>query len=261
MQTDLQKRDSEIIILNEKLTNVEKKCSENQKNKDAQINGFELRLQELEKEHKTYKKEKEKKIKELENTCKQKARKEKDNDTKVDHFNCTACDFITTSRQGLKTHTTRKHTKLCSEKYPKTCEFCEMELDSEKEMNLHLKTHSYRNEEELKFKCEDCDFWGQNNLTMEVHAGKAHSSNFECGLCDFKAKDLENLETHISTCEIYECSICYFRVTQMCEIKTHMIEKHESDNVLIQHGKQDRRDEEKIDCKEHLRFDLFPKDN
>ena len=97
--------------------------------------------------------------------------------------------------------------------------------------------------------------------TIEVHAGKAHSSNFECGLCDFKAKDLENLETHISTCEIYECNNCYFRVTQICEIKIHMLEKHESENVLILHGKQDRSNEEKIDCKEHLRFDLFPKEN
>ena len=63
----------------------QKICSENQENnfkkdlevKDAQINGVELRLQELEKEHKAYKKQQEKKMKELENTCKQKARKEK----------------------------------------------------------------------------------------------------------------------------------------------------------------------------------------
>ena len=34
-------------------------------------------------------------------------------------------------------------------------------------MNLHLKMYSYRDEDELKFKCEDCEFWGPNNLTME----------------------------------------------------------------------------------------------
>ena len=106
MQTNLQKKDSEIQILNDKLKNLEKICSENQENnfkkdlevKDAQINGVELRLQELEKEHKAYKKQQEKKMKELENTCKQKSRKEKDSHTKVEHFNCTDCDFITTSR-------------------------------------------------------------------------------------------------------------------------------------------------------------------
>ena len=45
-----------------------------------------LRVQELEKENKTYKKQQEKKIKELKNTYKQKARKEKDSYTKVDQF-------------------------------------------------------------------------------------------------------------------------------------------------------------------------------
>ena len=31
---------------------------------------------------------------------------------KAEHFSCTACDFKTTSSQGLKTHTKRKHTQL-----------------------------------------------------------------------------------------------------------------------------------------------------
>ena len=89
---------------------------------------------------------------------------------------------------------------------------------------------------------------------------KTHYDTLECGLCDFKSKDIENLETHISTCEIYECDQCYFRVTKIYDIKTHMTEKHETDNVKILHGKQDRNNEEEIDVTEHWRFDLFPKD-
>ena len=54
---------------------------------------------------------------------------------------------------------------------------------------------------------------------MEVHAGKLHSEIIQCGLCDYKTKDLANLETHLSTCEIYECDRCYFRVTQIGDIK------------------------------------------
>ena len=127
-------------------------------------------------------------------------------------------------------------------------------------MKLHLKTHSYKNGDDLNFKCEDCDFWGQNGLTMEVHPGKNHSAKLECGLCDLKAKDLESLVTHISTCEIYECNNCYFRVTQIYEIKTHMNEKHENENVIIIHGKQDRNNYEEIITTEHRRFYLFPKE-
>ena len=40
-----------------------------------------------------------------------------------------------------------------------------------------------------------------------------------------------------------------------------MSEKHENENVIIIHGKQNRNKEEEIDCAEHLRFNLFPKEN
>ena len=46
----------------------------------------------------------------------------------------------------------------------------------------------------------------------------------------------------------------------MFEIQTHMIEKHENENVKILHGKQDRNNEDELDCVEHFRFELFPKD-
>ena len=72
-----------------------------------------------------------------------------------------------------------------------------------------------------------------NELTMEMHTVRCHSEHFECGLCDFKANTLENLETHLTTCEIYDCDLCYFRVKKMSDIKTHMNEKHEKINVKI----------------------------
>ena len=42
-----------------------------------------------------------------------------------------------------------------------------------------MRSHSFK---EAKFKCEDCDFVGQSRETMEVHIGKSHTDNFECGL-------------------------------------------------------------------------------
>ena len=113
----------------------------------------------------------------------------------------------------------------------------------------------------MKYRCEDCECWGPNELTMEVHTGRCHSEYFECGLCDFKAKTKENLEIHLSTCEIYDCDVCYFRVQQISEIKAHVNEKHESINVKIVHGKQSRQNCEEIATTEHCRFNLFPQTN
>jgi hypothetical protein len=45
-------------------------------NKNAQVNGLEMRVEELEKEQKAQKKQQEKKIKELEKLCKVKNRKD-----------------------------------------------------------------------------------------------------------------------------------------------------------------------------------------
>ena len=40
---------------------------------------------------------------------------------------------------------------------------------------------------------------------MEVHSAKLNWDKFECGLCDYEATDIENLEIHLSTCEYYKC--------------------------------------------------------
>ena len=84
-------------------------------------------------------------------------------------------------------------------------------------MKLYIKEHSYRN---AKYKCEDCDFCGDNFLTMEVHNKKYHSANLECGLCEFLAKDKDELDTHLTTCEIYDCGGCYHRVDKLVKLKT-----------------------------------------
>ena len=138
----LEDKDSFIHMLEKRLDTVEKKFTEEKCVREKEMN---------------------KKIKDLEGFIKKQTKK------KAEHFSCKTCEFKTTSSQGLKTHVKRKHTKINEVKYPQTCNLCETELDNEKQMNLHLKTHSYRDGEKLKFKCEDCDFWGPNSLTMEVH--------------------------------------------------------------------------------------------
>ena len=41
---------------------------------------------------------------------------------------------------------------------------------------------------EAVFKCEDCDFFSENQSSMDVHRGKNLTVDFESGLCDHKAK-------------------------------------------------------------------------
>ena len=220
--------------------------------KDSRISSLEKKLENLEKRSKEEKSQKDKKIKDLENLLK----KPQNNQREVEQFDCTQCEFTTTSKQGLKTHVKRKHTEIISEKYPKTCELCDAKVNDMKELKLHMKTHSYK---ESNFQCEDCDFCGPNEYTMEVHTGRYHctSPDYECGLCDFQAKNVGILETHLSTCEIYECDLCYFRVTQISEMKSHMEAKHVHSNARIWHVKIDRNNDEIMDKSKHWKLELF----
>ena len=145
------------------------------------------------------------------------------------------------------------------ESYPKECDFCDAKINTAIEMKMHLKiAHTNK---EAKFKCEDCDFYGGNELSVEVHQGKCHSVDFECGLCYYNTKSLENFNTHLTTCESYECDNCYFRVKTLSEIEHHLQEKHTNTNVNVIHGKLDRKDENFINTSEHSSKDLFPKSN
>ena len=117
-------------------------------------------------------------------------------------FQCSECDFKTDSKPGLKIHQKRKHTCLLNENYPTTCEFCNTEINNIKEMKNHMLLHSYK---KVSFQCQDCEFVGENKSTMEVHNGKHHANEKECGLCEFNTVNTENLEIHLSTCEMYLC--------------------------------------------------------
>ena len=81
-------------------------------------------------------------------------------------------------------------------------------------------------------KCEDCDFVGQSRETMEVH--------------------IEDLETHLNTCEIYRCRRCYLKVTKISNIKTHVKRRHKGlQATLIDHQKISRNNENEVTSKEH----------
>ena len=166
-------------------------------------------------------------------------------------FKCTKCQFETNSEKGLKTHFTRKHTIITTTGYPKMCELCDKSFNNSTDFKKHMRTHSYK---EAKYKCEDCDFVGKSLETMEVHLGKFHADNFECGLCEQDFGNLENLTVHLQTCEIYRCKRCYKRETAIFNVKAHAVKKHYGNantGILIEHIKISRNDIDEVTSKEH----------
>ena len=107
-----------------------------------------------------------------------------------------------------------------------------------------MKTHSFKR---VEYKCEECDFGGENELTMEVHVGRKHCETFDFGLCDFVARNLESLDIHLNTYEIYECDPCYEKLKTLADLKKHKLNGHEEGgSLMITYAKIDRNNSEEI---------------
>ena len=94
---------------------------------------------------------------------------------------------------------------------------------------------------------------------MEVHIGRLHSEKPFRGLCNFEANTIENLNLHLSTCEIYNCEACCFRTINLHEIKDHLNTVHiaigtQWDEII--HAKVNRKDSDMIDKVNHMKTEL-----
>ena len=176
----------------------------------------------------------------------------------AEKLQCSYWDFQTVSKQGLKTHLKRKHTSYNLENYPMKCTICEEEMKNKEEMKDHMVTHSYIDTTDFIFKCEDCDFWGPNSITMKVHNQKSHGEQKSCGLCNHEFSENENLETHLFTCEIYKCDSCSQKFKSLPDIKGHISEEHKRNTVIL-HSKINRDNSEHAVEMTHYSKDLFRK--
>ena len=96
---------------------------------------------------------------------------------------------------------------------------------------------------------------------MDVHAAKLHGDKFECRLCEHKAKDNDDLEIHLSTCEFYKCEECSEKICQFTSIKEHFLSKHGNSDCYRQRVwniKPSSKNSEMYDRKFHYLMELFP---
>ena len=119
-----------------------------------------------------------------------------------------------------------------------------------------MKTHSYKEVTDC-FICHDCNYIGENQIDIDVHIGRNHTSYFYCGLCDFEAENLEKLEIHLFTCEVYLCLKCNKKFNTLSNLKSHIGGTHEEDYIRIIHAKLDRRNQEQVVSSYYRSRELF----
>ena len=82
---------------------------------------------------------------------------------------------------------------------------------------------------------------------MEVHIGKFHTDCFECRLSEQHFGNVESLETHFNTCEMYRCRRCFHKENNTLNIKAHAEKKHPGlQATLVFHLKIKRNDKDEV---------------
>ena len=104
-------------------------------------------------------------------------------------FICDKCEFETKSEKGLNIHKKRKPPIIT------VCKICEKQFDSQKNLKMHIYTHSYQSKGDISQTCKKSNFECGTIESMEVHLGKCNVEEFECGLCETNLK-LKNTENH-----------------------------------------------------------------
>ena len=105
-----------------------------------------------------------------------------------------SCFFLSPTTIILS-HIGRKH-KIENGNFPRTCDLCDFVIKNEKHFKKHMLSHSYKR---IEYKCEECEFYGTDELAMEIHIKKVHSEMIECGLCDSVFEDPDKCELHFQT--------------------------------------------------------------
>ena len=107
---------------------------------------------------------------------------------------------------------------------------CQKVLDYEPKLKEHKKKeHTYHI---VKFQCNECEFMANDPHTLQVHFGLNHSITKQCGLCDENFKNCEQLEEHLTKCEIFVCSNsgCGNSYVDLPSVREHIKEKHKKDS-------------------------------
>ena len=73
-----------------------------------------------------------------------------------------------------------------------------------------------------------------------------YTEKFKCGLCEILFDDVQKLETHLTTCEVYRCTRCLTKEKMISGIQAHMENHTDNRYLYIHYLKTSREDNNEV---------------
>ena len=133
---------------------------------------------------------------------KNKVRKHKRTNHKLEVFPCDHCDFKAVASDDLKYHKTMVHDKpSVRQRFP--CEQCDFIGASNNNLKNHLKEAHIKSHMINRIHCQQCDFVANSPDELNKHTQASHSPNLDkprslCDYCTYSANSWTDLIPHIN---------------------------------------------------------------
>ncbi|KAG5285668.1 hypothetical protein AALO_G00006050 [Alosa alosa] len=139
-------------------------------------------------------------------------------DHKVKLFVCLTCGKRCINEAGL-----RRHSRVHTEDYVLSCQYCYKKFRFLKDKQEHEETHQG---ERLKYRCSECPKRFEDCSSRSSHR-RTHweHGRFFCNVCDKGFRDPHHLKRHevVHTgLKAYSCEVCDMSFNQLGHLKSHM---------------------------------------
>ncbi|XP_041958577.1 zinc finger and SCAN domain-containing protein 2-like isoform X3 [Alosa sapidissima] len=139
-------------------------------------------------------------------------------DHKVKLFVCLTCGKRCINEAGL-----RRHSRVHTEDYVLSCQYCYKKFRFLKDKQEHEETHQG---ERLKYRCSECPKRFEDCSSRSSHR-RTHweHGRFFCNVCDKGFRDPHHLKRHevVHTgLKPYSCEVCDMSFNQLGHLKSHM---------------------------------------
>jgi len=160
-------------------------------------------------------------------------------------FSCDECKITFTTHEQLYAHTSKctvadQHKEVKIKLFK--CGDCGSAFATERNLMGHVNlkhNHEWKNFDQIN--CDQCDFVGKNEGSIQYHKRKHEGKTYSCEKCAYTAPTMDQLRNHVNSthCELkLLCEFCDFKFSTNWRLKQHVQRRHILTQPDINHRRE-----------------------